>query len=701
MYQGYQDPYYGQSPYQQGMAAQPTTPASRSPEEEDTAKNYRSIGAFGGPCEQPCNDVCQFYRHFQRAQGYATSAPIASPEERYHLELCGITRPVLVSLSVWRRSAMKILLVFFIITACLSFSAAMLDLEKAQQNFALQPMMLTYRQWSDEQVRLNNPSGFVDYTFKVFAEAQRLTMGQADVVLSYGSLGIAVLDLLAMFAVLSALYQWDQFHKSRRRLMLAWFLTVLAPFCGSIIPARSFCDWRAAEGVIRLYHSELNQLIGTDERIYQLEEACKTANDDQASGLIIDDATKTFNKVCTVIDYLPAGRVRVPTGWNIFKWKKVDFDPAHDGCRKGKQLIQQGKPDEAVAYTRKACSALDHFIKEFHDRSNGGINKEVVDLVVDRGAAISESLISLMLALFHVKTMFPAALSLAPGLLRGSVRMKMLAPRSLIPGMLVVILPWMSAPLAWCMYSIAVQVVGNVYLLLALMLSAFSPLIYFLVGWCYSLVRPMSDEETKGIVASIDIGLLLNNCCIVIMGAVYVAQVTLAVVEKANLEVGGAVLNPLKSVFSTMDGVGLTNARAGSMETEIVRMIRDQNKGNWGPFISRTVLTLVSFLFKYLRGYFLSVSAGLDWMVGEMVSIRKAEINEEWTQFYSAGQDATADEEATRLDSLVALATTGGIDSRARLKVGHARQGFEYQKRQEQLRQAAQQRSSSVPPRTR
>jgi len=470
MYQGYQDPYYGQ--YPQGQYPQGQQPPAE--DEEESAKAYRSIGAFGGPCEQPCNDICNFHRHFQRAQGYATSAPIASPEEQYHLELCGITRPVLVSLSVWRRSALKILIVFFIIVAGLSFSAAMLDLEKARDNFMVKPMMLTYREWSDAQVRVNAPHGFVDYTFKVFAEAERLTMGQADLVLAYGSLGIAALDVLALCAVISALCNWDQFHKSRRRLMLAWFLTVCAPFLASVIPARSFCDWGAAEGVIRLYHNELNQLIGTDDRIYELEDACRKANDDRAVTSGIAEATATFEKVCTVIGYLPDGRVRVPTGWNIFKWKKVDFAPAHDGCRQGRSMIAAKKPDDAIAYARQACSILDKFIQEFHDRSNGGINEEVVNLVVDRGAAISESLISLMLALFHVKTMFPAALSLAPGLLRGSVRMKMLAPRSLIPGMLVVILPWMSAPLAWCMYSIAVQVVGNIYLLLALMLSAFS-----------------------------------------------------------------------------------------------------------------------------------------------------------------------------------------------------------------------------------
>ena len=59
----------------------------------------------------------------------------------------------------------------------------------------------------------------------------------------------------------------------------------------------------------------------------------------------------------------------------------------------------------------------------------------------------AELLISLANALWAVKGMVPAAVAIAPALLRGSLTVKQLIPQSTIPGMFVILLPWLYCPL--------------------------------------------------------------------------------------------------------------------------------------------------------------------------------------------------------------------------------------------------------------
>merc|ERR1719499_893411 len=85
---------------------------------------------------------------------------------------------------------------------------------------------------------------------------------------------------------------------------------------------------------------------------------------------------------------------------------------------------------------------------------------------------VAEGMICMWLALQGFLTMFPAALSVAPGMLKGALRMKLLVPQSNMPGMFVLMLPWLYAPVAWCYYSIFFQILGSVLLLLGLIFFA-------------------------------------------------------------------------------------------------------------------------------------------------------------------------------------------------------------------------------------
>lgn len=629
-------------------------------EEEAQAKKYQNFSVGSGPF-QPFWDLIYFPRHFQRAQSYATKAPIASKEEHQYLTRAGITRPVLINLTVWRRSVMTVLFFLFTATAGLGIWTAYLDFQQSRVVAATPPITDTYEQWAEKQRVKDSSDSFIEYSKTIFTETQRLTMGQADVVLSCGTIGVAALDVFAMLLVSMALMSWDRFQYSRKKLVLAWCVTVFAPFVGSLVPARIFVDWGNAETVVRLYHKELTKILGASEKVTMLQDACTQARDDNVAAEKIASSTGAFGTLCGVVEKLPEGSMKVPNGLKFWNWIEVDFAPMHAGCAQGQAMIDAGQPEEALEQTRKACDAFDEFLGKYLELEEEHKNTpQIIELIIDRARVFSESMVSLMLAFFNVKTMFPAALSLAPGLLRGAVRMKMLVPQSIIPGMLVLILPWMSCPLAWCMYSIGFQIVGNVVLLFALLVAAFAPTTYFIVGWWRELVRPMPDKEAKVIVAEIDKRLFWLNLFVVLMALIYVFEVACALVHRratadewsnfGSYDADGKYLASVNNFWTWAKSFGLVSDSTASLEGEAWGLLLNTNKDNWQPFMSRTGLSALRFIVSYYRGYFLSIAAGLDWMVGEMVRMRQLE-----TKLEKSKYGATDREEHTRMDALVGL----------------------------------------------
>jgi len=109
--------------------------------------------------------------------------------------------------------------------------------------------------------------------------------------------------------------------------------------------------------------------------------------------------------------------------------------------------------------------------------------------------------VGLMLALRNFAALLPAAMSLAPGLLRGATAVKILVPLSTVPGMFILILPWVYSPLLWCSYQVVFQLVGDWLLLIGLIVLAFAPLLYFALGVTMDITRPMQSTEIKRMVA--------------------------------------------------------------------------------------------------------------------------------------------------------------------------------------------------------
>ena len=77
---------------------------------------------------------------------------------------------------------------------------------------------------------------------------------------------------------------------------------------------------------------------------------------------------------------------------------------------------------------------------------------------------------------------------------------KVLVPQSSIPGMFIVLLPWMYCPLVWMVYNVAFQMVGNMWLFIGLIIQAFGPMVYFVIGSFMQVTKPMDDRAITKVI---------------------------------------------------------------------------------------------------------------------------------------------------------------------------------------------------------
>jgi hypothetical protein len=97
-------------------------------------------------------------------------------------------------------------------------------------------------------------------------------------------------------------------------------------------------------------------------------------------------------------------------------------------------------------------------------------------------------------------TLVPACVALGPALIRAAKAIKILLPESSFPPVIQMVVPILFSPLVWSMYNIVLQLVGDSWLLIALIIISFSPLVN--VYFVYragddrnGLFRPMRGEE--------------------------------------------------------------------------------------------------------------------------------------------------------------------------------------------------------------
>jgi len=118
--------------------------------------------------------------------------------------------------------------------------------------------------------------------------------------------------------------------------------------------------------------------------------------------------------------------------------------------------------------------------------------------VNDGLAALSESLDTLVGAINGIasfKSLWTAALSLGPGIIKGTMRAKSIVPEASLPGAFLVVLPWIYAPLAWSLFNVIVQIFGNWALLFAAMSFAFYPIVMSVTGMAFFIGSPQRHND--------------------------------------------------------------------------------------------------------------------------------------------------------------------------------------------------------------
>jgi len=365
-----------------------------------------------------------------------------------------------------------------------------------------------------------------------------------------------------------------------------------------------------------------------------LQAACTQVRN--SANEVARDVIQHVHTICGYVDWLPKENAYIPTGWNPFNWRRVDMRPIHDSCTQARDYVNSGKPVEAAQTAIQTCDELETRLEEW--MSHSGETSQIVDYFQERMTSVADIGSSVLQALSNFGSLLPAAMSIAPGLLKGALRVKMLVPQAPIPGLFVLVLPWMYCPLQWAIYSMAFQVVGSLMLLLGLIIVAFSPAVYTLMGMRLHIDRPMTDEQVIVSMQAIDRTMLIFT--ILGWGMVLAHFIWLLIVYGRERQWWGLLGDEVPSDWGTVREAEYILALVGDMTT--------------GQFFRTALYYTLLMLTSVLEKYYLTSIAGLDWMLSRLISVRKM-------QRRMAGKHSTEDvklirrQHDLRMDALTAL----------------------------------------------
>jgi hypothetical protein len=306
-----------------------------------------------------------------------------------------------------------------------------------------------------------------------------------------------------------ALLRWDHYAKSRQKVLLGWLLIFMGPALVSVVPLRIFVDWSAGSSALSDYKAMFQEHFNIDAAEAAITAACDAAAGDGSASS--DDrglVTGAIDEVCgTIDDQLPPG-LRIHHEWEatVGCWfaqgtirrtlvdDTYDFAPVHVACDEARELKASEDDANALEKVQEAC-AVYMDLSSAKPGGNAGRMISQAESFTDKVLMSAELMLGATHALRAFKLLLPAALSIGPGLLRGSVKVKTFIPQSSIPGMFITLLPWLYTPLVWTLYNIAFQLVGDLYMLAGLFFLAFGPMIYYLIGVRMQVTLPMTTEK--------------------------------------------------------------------------------------------------------------------------------------------------------------------------------------------------------------
>lgn len=554
--------------------------------------SYKEIEICSSVFEQAKNDLKCFCKHFQRtnSQMDLLCSRLETKSEREKIKESakgdvGVSNMVIINMMVWRRSILKVTTVFMFFFVCL-FSldvwAYLSILWKVREPF----ITSGFADWAEDARKSGSPETFADYSAAFISEFYSRLTWQSNIAVALTNIVILCGYMTAMMLVQGALKTWTR-GRSRGYVLGAWLIWVAAPFLGSLVPAKLFVTWSAGEPLVNQYTNDLEVQVQRSDVVQQVDVSCSTI---ESTGTItLEYATRAVEKVCRVINALPAD-IWVPN-FSLISWRQVDLSGAHSNCASAQGAIDRGSPEEALSYVLETCSQTKEATQMIL-----ALSPQTVSYMMTRTITVLEFTITLSLALQNLQVILPAAMSVAPGLLQGSVLMKLILPQSCVPGIMVIALPWVFAPLVWTLYSLVFQLVGDFFLFIGLAAIAITPFTYVAIGKIYRMDTPMTD----GLVlkATTDIrwteSALLYTCVICLV--IYVVQL---IVRRGRYS----------GVIPGEDEWLLRG------EMALVDHISDS--GNF--MTASVVIALLKMIVFFFAKLYLSSIAAMDFMVGTLV----------------------------------------------------------------------------------
>ena len=443
----------------------------------------------GDCCERQCcctclsDYCCQLPLHAARAFS-SVQNNIASRDERNILaERLQVSEKGTVNTIVWRRS-MLLLLVLAGWATC-SFQA--LDANDEYSRY------LRIKAVGEENTtygfHANDTLSFESYTYRV-SEIVAASVVR-DVLFAQFCCECAIAGLLLVSVLLTAisLGLWVSFRISRKLMLTAWLLAFMGPFMVSALPTRELMRWDRFDGHRDDFLEGFSAHFKLDQRSSEVVSAC-TELRKPSTDQTLEDAKRNMDRLCGAIGSVNNGFTNWLSGNSIGNAKRR--------CEQMRQLINDGRVDEALDTGQELCVEIQDAITKV--KGGEGRDLEFVQMaanMIDKAKIAAEMGIALLIALMAFKTLMPASVALAPALIRGALKVKVLVPQSSIPGMFVVVLPWLYCPLVWVVFNVAFQLVGNIWLFFGLLLQALAPMIYFVVGTCTDIPKPMDDQGIK------------------------------------------------------------------------------------------------------------------------------------------------------------------------------------------------------------
>lgn len=329
---------------------------------------------------------------------------------------------------------------------------------------------------------------------KAFLEAIMYRLrAQAAKVTVVRTVLVTVLQWLALAGVLAATISWSNWRRSWRMLLGSWLLTFSTPFLTSTLPTRLFVDWGSTS-------EDVLEFVRLAKEHYNLEE--------RAEQMLGPAADVCNQKVPALRQNWESAQKKVGQLCSIMRRMKVPFtsidDRGRDACNAMPRYVDN--VEKSIELTQTICN---HFNKMWQQEGSAlsSLQEQIQDAIqqgAEHAQLSTEMTLALANALSAFKEMWPTAIALAPGLIKGAIRAKIIIPEASMPGVFIVLLPWLYTPMSWSLYNILMQIMGDGFVLVSLFLFAFYPLAYSIIGWTFNVVSPMELPKVKKVVRYLD-----------------------------------------------------------------------------------------------------------------------------------------------------------------------------------------------------